>query len=60
MLFGKDSNAIVWPRGPPDEEDDELGPENWRNQQFMKIGNSIRPFSTLDNRRLSFDQVVWT
>jgi translation initiation factor eIF-2B subunit epsilon len=38
--LGKDSNAIVWPRGPPDEEDDEEGPENWQNQRFMRIGSA--------------------
>jgi translation initiation factor eIF-2B subunit epsilon len=36
--LGKDSNAIVWPRGPPDEEDDEEGPENFKNQRYMRIG----------------------
>lgn len=36
--LGKDSNAIVWPRGPPDEEDDEDGPENFKNQRYMRIG----------------------
>jgi len=42
--LGKDSNAIVWPRGPPDEEDDEEGPENWKNQRFMRLGTKL--FST--------------
>ena len=36
--LGKDSNAIVWPRGPFDEEDDEEGPENFKNQRYMRIG----------------------
>lgn len=36
--FGKDFNAIVWPRGPPDDDDDEEGPENFKNQRFMRIG----------------------
>lgn len=36
--LGKDSNAIVWPRGPSDEEDDEEGPENFNNQRYMRIG----------------------
>lgn len=36
--LGKDSNAIVWPRGPPDEEDDEEGPENFNNYRYMRIG----------------------
>lgn len=39
--LGKDSNAIVWPREPPDEEDDEEGPENFKNQRYMRIGGFI-------------------
>ena len=36
--LGKDSNAIVWPREPSDEEDDDEGPENFKNQRYMRIG----------------------
>ncbi|PPQ75415.1 hypothetical protein CVT24_012981 [Panaeolus cyanescens] len=36
--LGADTNAIVWPRGPPEEEeDDEEGPENYKNQLFMRL-----------------------
>lgn len=35
--LGKDSNAIVWPRGAPDEEDVE-NPDNYTNMRFMRIG----------------------
>ncbi|KIM49219.1 hypothetical protein M413DRAFT_438384 [Hebeloma cylindrosporum] len=40
--LGKDTNAIVWPRGPPDEDEDEddEGPENYKNQRFMRLGDS--------------------
>ena len=41
--LGKDSNAIVWPRGPPEEEDEEEGPENFKNQRYMRIGVFIGP-----------------
>lgn len=44
--LGKDSNAVVWPRGPPaDEDDDEEGPENYKNQRFMRLGTSFLFFS---------------
>ncbi|KAF8969966.1 nucleotide-diphospho-sugar transferase [Flammula alnicola] len=47
--LGKDSNAIVWPRGPPaDEEDDEEGPENYRNQRFMRIGDNASDLDISD------------
>lgn len=42
--FGRDSNAIVWPKGPPDEEDDEEGPENFKNQRYMRIGVYFHEF----------------
>jgi len=45
--LGKDSNAIVWPRGPPDEEDDEEGPENWKNQRFMRLGTKALQHRTV-------------
>ncbi|PPQ70755.1 hypothetical protein CVT25_000076 [Psilocybe cyanescens] len=38
--LGKDSNAIVWPRAPPDEEDEVEGPENYENQRFMRLGDT--------------------
>jgi translation initiation factor eIF-2B subunit epsilon len=37
-MLGKDSNALVWPRGTPDEEEDEDGIENYKNQRFMRLG----------------------
>ncbi|KAF9567546.1 nucleotide-diphospho-sugar transferase [Agrocybe pediades] len=46
--LGKDSNAIVWPRGPPEEEDDEEGPENYRNQRFMRLGDTLSDVAISD------------
>ncbi|KAJ6596797.1 nucleotide-diphospho-sugar transferase [Mycena vulgaris] len=37
-ILGKDSNAIVWPRGPS-EEDDEDGIASYKNQRFRQIGD---------------------
>ncbi|KAF9005562.1 nucleotide-diphospho-sugar transferase [Cyathus striatus] len=38
--LGKDSNAISWPRNPPDDEDeDEESLENFKNQRFMRLGD---------------------
>ncbi|KJA27539.1 hypothetical protein HYPSUDRAFT_198273 [Hypholoma sublateritium FD-334 SS-4] len=40
--LGKDTNAVVWPRGRPvDEEEDEEGPENFQNQRFMRLGDTL-------------------
>lgn len=44
-MLGKDSNALVWPRGPPDEEDDEDGMENYKNLRFMRLGAVLIQFS---------------
>ncbi|KAF8902045.1 nucleotide-diphospho-sugar transferase [Gymnopilus junonius] len=46
--LGPDTNAIVWPRGPPDEEDDEEGPENYRNQRFMRLGDNASDLDVSD------------
>ncbi|KAF8636741.1 hypothetical protein AX17_003544 [Amanita inopinata Kibby_2008] len=37
--LGSDSNALVWPDGPLDEEVDDQGPENYQNLRFMRIGD---------------------
>jgi hypothetical protein len=35
--LGKDSNALVWPRGPPDDgEENELN--IYKNERFLRIG----------------------
>ena len=38
--LGIDSNALVWPHGPLDEEEDEESPENEQNLRFLRIGES--------------------
>ncbi|KAK0459629.1 nucleotide-diphospho-sugar transferase [Desarmillaria tabescens] len=38
VQLGKDSNAIVWPRGAPDDEDED-DVENHANQRFMRLGD---------------------
>jgi len=46
--LGADTNAILWPREAPDEEDDdEESPENWRNQKYMRIGAKLFRFYML-------------
>ncbi|KAF8797938.1 nucleotide-diphospho-sugar transferase [Phlegmacium glaucopus] len=53
--LGKESNAILWPRGPPDEEDDEEGPENFNNQRYMRIGDNPRDLDISDEEESSSD-----
>jgi len=36
--LGVESNAIIWPRDAPDEDEDEEGVENYKNQRFMRLG----------------------
>lgn len=44
MSLGKDTNAIVWPRGPSaDEDEDDEGPETFKNQKFMRLGMLFHP-----------------
>ncbi|KAK0503156.1 nucleotide-diphospho-sugar transferase [Armillaria luteobubalina] len=38
VQLGKDSNAIVWPRDAPDDEDED-DVENHTNQRFMRLGD---------------------
>jgi translation initiation factor eIF-2B subunit epsilon len=41
VSLGKESNALIWPRGPvleEDESEEEQGPESFANQRFMRIG----------------------
>ncbi|CAA7271788.1 unnamed protein product [Cyclocybe aegerita] len=55
--LGKDSNAIVWPRGPPDEEDeDEESPENYKNQRFMRLGDNTADLDFSDAASTSSDE----
>ena len=56
VALGKDTNAVMWPRGPPDEDEDEEdeGPENYKNQRFMKLGMNGLFFSLQDDEAQSF------
>jgi translation initiation factor eIF-2B subunit epsilon len=38
LNLGTGSNALVWLRGPPDEEEDLDDVENYKNQRFMRLG----------------------
>jgi len=38
MNLGVNSNALMWPKGPPDDEEDLDDVENYRNQRFMRLG----------------------
>ncbi|KAF9453228.1 nucleotide-diphospho-sugar transferase [Macrolepiota fuliginosa MF-IS2] len=46
--LGKDSNALVWPRGPPDEEEDIEDVENYNNQRFMRLGDDASDIFSSD------------
>lgn len=39
--LGENSNALIWPKGPPadSDEDDEL--DNYKNERFMRLGKFI-------------------
>lgn len=51
--FGKAFNAIVWPRGPPHDDEDEEGPENFKNQRFMRLGDSASDLDISDAGSIS-------
>ncbi|KAI0709378.1 nucleotide-diphospho-sugar transferase [Earliella scabrosa] len=38
QIVGKGSNALVWPRGSPDEEEELDERESYNNQRLMRIG----------------------
>ncbi|KAJ3726128.1 nucleotide-diphospho-sugar transferase [Lentinula raphanica] len=46
--LGTDSNAIVWPHGVADEDEDEDDVENAKNQRFMRIGDSASDLAYSD------------
>ncbi|KAH8833842.1 nucleotide-diphospho-sugar transferase [Flagelloscypha sp. PMI_526] len=46
-LLGKASNAFVWPSGE-DNSDDEDDPENFRNQRFLRIGDTLSDLDISD------------
>ncbi|TRM61898.1 nucleotide-diphospho-sugar transferase [Schizophyllum amplum] len=60
--LGKDSNAIVWPREEPEEEeqsdvdDDEYNVENPRNQRFMRLADDCWDLEVSDEGTDSDDE----
>ncbi|KAF5330335.1 hypothetical protein D9619_005811 [Psilocybe cf. subviscida] len=54
VSLGKDTNAIVWPRGPSaDEDEDDEGPETFKNQKFMRLGETAPDLGLSDDEDLS-------
>ncbi|KXN85472.1 putative translation initiation factor eIF-2B subunit epsilon [Leucoagaricus sp. SymC.cos] len=49
LNLGKNSNALVWPRGPPDEEEDTEDVENYKNQRFMRLGDNASDILSSDS-----------
>ena len=43
MLLGENSNALVWPRAPLGEDEEEEEVIRLKNERFMRLGNYI-PF----------------
>ena len=37
-ILGEGSNAIVWPQGPPEDDEDADEVERFDNQRLMRIG----------------------
>lgn len=58
-VLGKDANALVWPRGPPEDEDDEdeENVENFTNQRFMRLG-TFNPYFLLRGIFAHIDVIV--
>ncbi|KAF9053571.1 nucleotide-diphospho-sugar transferase [Hymenopellis radicata] len=46
--LGQDANAIIWPKAPPDD-DDEGDVENYRNQRYMRIGDTCSDLDMSDD-----------
>ncbi|KAH9951874.1 nucleotide-diphospho-sugar transferase [Amylocystis lapponica] len=47
-IVGDGSNAIVWPRGSADEDEDEDGVESFNNQRLMRIGDTASDLDLSD------------
>ncbi|KAL6305413.1 nucleotide-diphospho-sugar transferase [Sparassis latifolia] len=47
-IISEGSNAVVWPRGPPSEEDEEDGVESYDNQRLMRIGDNASDLELSD------------
>ncbi|KDQ60712.1 hypothetical protein JAAARDRAFT_190866 [Jaapia argillacea MUCL 33604] len=48
-ILGKDSNAIVWPKGSPEEDDEDVDEvETFNNQRLMRIGDDATDLELSD------------
>ncbi|KAK7467011.1 translation initiation factor eIF-2B epsilon subunit, GEF [Stygiomarasmius scandens] len=54
--LGVESNAIIWPRDAPDEDEDEEGVENYKNQRFMRLGDDASDLEFSDEGSLSSEE----
>jgi hypothetical protein len=53
ITLGSDSNALVWPRGPSEEDEDLESVENFNNRRLMRIGPDLPlPFLSEGPRHL--------
>ncbi|KAJ6547467.1 translation initiation factor eif-2b [Mycena capillaripes] len=54
-ILGKDTNALVWPRGPS-EEDDEDGIADYKNQRVRRLGDNGSDLELSDEGSESSDE----
>ncbi|KAI0928588.1 hypothetical protein AcW2_004551 [Taiwanofungus camphoratus] len=55
-ILGEGSNAIVWPRGPSEsDEEDEEGVESYNNQRLMRIGDTASDLDLSDAGSVTSD-----
>ncbi|PFH50667.1 hypothetical protein AMATHDRAFT_47693 [Amanita thiersii Skay4041] len=48
--MGSDSNALIWPDGPLNEEEEEdEGPENFKNLRSLRIGDDVSDLDIFDD-----------
>ncbi|KAH9946000.1 nucleotide-diphospho-sugar transferase [Epithele typhae] len=48
-IVGQDSNALVWPRGSPEEEDELDERESYNNQRLMRMGDDASDLELSDS-----------
>ncbi|RDB21277.1 Translation initiation factor eIF-2B subunit epsilon [Hypsizygus marmoreus] len=51
--LGKDSNALVWPTGPPDVDAEEDEINNYKNERFMRLGDDASDLDFSDDGSVS-------
>lgn len=51
LVLGRDSNALVWPRGPilDDDEEDAEGPDNFTNQRLVRLADNCSDLADSDS-----------